>query len=83
VRQRSQKRSSLWCSEQLDFLRKRWIQRAGRLTRPAGRLTLTLGRNDTVRSSSAHYLAAEAQAPKSQTALLQRWGLHHSRGVPL
>ena len=43
VRQRSEERSALWCFEQLDTMRENWIQRAGRFTRPEGRLTLTVG----------------------------------------
>ena len=35
-------RASLWIFEQLDTVRKTLLQRAGRLTRPAGKLTLTI-----------------------------------------
>lgn len=58
VRQRSEKRSALWCFEQLDTMRKKWIQRAGRFTRPEGRLTLTLGCNHTVENRLTDLLAA-------------------------
>jgi hypothetical protein len=37
-------------------LRRKLIQRAGRLTRPQGRLTLTMSANPTVRSDLLHYL---------------------------
>ena len=37
-------RATLWCFEQVDTLRKTIIQRAGRLTQPRGRLTLTFCR---------------------------------------
>lgn len=40
------KRAALWTFEQLDTLRKRLIQRAGRLTRPNGVLTLTMSANE-------------------------------------
>lgn len=49
ARKPSRKRSAQWRFEQLGTLRKKWIQRAGRLTRPEGRLTLTLGSNFAVR----------------------------------
>jgi hypothetical protein len=40
------KRAALWVFEQLDTFRKRVIQRAGRLTRPQGVLTLTCSANE-------------------------------------
>ena len=60
VKKRSQKRSALWRFEQLGTLRKKWIQRAGRLTRPEGRLTLTLGTNETVQNRLLQLLGASA-----------------------
>ena len=39
------KRASLWIFERIDTLRKALIQRAGRLTRPEGALTLTISAN--------------------------------------
>lgn len=39
-------RACLWIFEKLDTLRRGVIQRAGRLTRPAGKLTLTMARSD-------------------------------------
>lgn len=39
-------RACLWVLEKLDTVRKGVIQRAGRLTRPGGRLTLTMAKND-------------------------------------
>lgn len=41
TRTTSPKRPALWVFEQVDTLRKTVIQRAGRLSRPSGRLTLT------------------------------------------
>lgn len=43
------KRASLWVFEKLDTLRKTFIQRAGRLTRPHGALTLTISANDWIK----------------------------------
>ena len=50
------KRSAAWAFEKLDTLRHRIIQRAGRLTRPQGQLTLTMSANETVRKDLAHFL---------------------------
>jgi hypothetical protein len=36
------KRAALWVFERVDTIRRIWLQRAGRLTTPAGKLTLTL-----------------------------------------
>lgn len=58
VRKRSHKRSALWRFEQMGTLRKKWIQRAGRLTRPEGRLTLTLGTNEAVQNRLLQLLGA-------------------------
>ena len=41
-------RACLWALQKLDTMRKRVIQRAGRLTRPGGKLTLTMARNELV-----------------------------------
>ena len=35
-------RAALWVFERVDTVRKTLLQRAGRLTRPSGRLTLTV-----------------------------------------
>jgi len=50
------KRTQLWAFERLDTLRRKLIQRAGRLTRPQGKLTLTLSANTSVRNELLHYL---------------------------
>ncbi len=52
------KRVTLWVFEQLDTLRKTVLQRAGRLTKPHGKLTLTISANRTVRQQLLQYLAA-------------------------
>ena len=50
------KRPSIWPFEKLDTLRHRIIQRAGRLVRPQGKLTLTMSANQAVQSDLLHYL---------------------------
>lgn len=42
-------RATLWTFEKLDTIRKTLIQRAGRLTRPGGTLTLTISANHRVK----------------------------------
>lgn len=58
----TEKRAPLWCFEQLGTIRRKLIQRAGRLTRPQGNLTLTLSANPTVKSELLHYLDTLKQA---------------------
>jgi len=50
------KRAALWVFEEAQSLRHKLIQRAGRLTRPHGRLRLTLSGNDITRKEMMHYL---------------------------
>jgi len=50
------KRPSTWTFEKLDTLRHRIIQRAGRLVRPQGKLTLTMSANQAVKNDLLHYL---------------------------
>lgn len=52
----TEKRSALWIFESLGSIRHHLIQRAGRLTRPKGKLTLTLNTNETVKNEMLHYL---------------------------
>lgn len=56
------KRKSLWPFEQLNSLRQRIIQRAGRLIRPNGKITLSMNANKTVENELLHYLNAIEQA---------------------
>ena len=56
----SPKRAALWTFESLGTLRHQLLQRAGRLTFPAGRMTLTLDGNDRVRDELLRYLDAVA-----------------------
>jgi hypothetical protein len=55
-RQTTEKRAPLWIFEQLATIRRRLIQQAGRLTRPQGRLTLTLGTSPAVKEEFLGYL---------------------------
>ena len=50
------KRPAAWTFEKLDTLRHRIIQRAGRLTRPQGELTLTMSGNQAVKHDLLHFL---------------------------
>jgi len=43
------KRAALWAFEKIGTLRKKMIQRAGRITKPSGVLTLTMAGNQTVK----------------------------------
>ena len=55
-RHTTEKRAPLWRFEQLGTLRRKLVQRAGRLTRPQGKLTLKMSANPTVKSELLHYL---------------------------
>jgi hypothetical protein len=55
-RQTTPKRSALWIFDEAASIRHRIIQRAGRLTRPHGRLRLTLSGNEVTRKEMMHYL---------------------------
>jgi hypothetical protein len=50
------KRPATWTFEKLDTIRHRIIQRAGRLVRPNGRLTLSMSANPTVQKDLMHFL---------------------------
>ena len=49
-RRTTRNRAALWAFEQVDTLRKTFIQRAGRLTEPHGRLTLTICRGKLLKN---------------------------------
>ena len=53
-----EKRPALWAFVRLDTLRRRLIQRAGRLIRPQGQLTLSMSANQAVQEELLHCLAA-------------------------
>ena len=61
-RNTTEKRAPLWRFEQLGTVRRKLIQRAGRLTKPQGKLTLTMSANPTVKSELLHYLEVLKQA---------------------
>ncbi len=61
-RNTTEKRAPLWQFEQLGTLRRKLIQRAGRLTKPQGNLTLTMSANSPVKSQLLHYLQVLKQA---------------------
>src|SRR6266498_3738470 len=54
----TEKRSPLWVFEGLEIMRRKFIQRAGRLTRTNGTLTLTMSANRAVEQILQGYLAA-------------------------
>lgn len=56
------KRPAAWTFRTLDTLRHRIIQRAGRLTKPQGELTLTMSANQAVRQDLLHFLDAIQKA---------------------
>jgi hypothetical protein len=49
-RRTTEKRTPLWAFEQLNTFRAGLIQRAGRLTRPQGKLTLTISASHWIRN---------------------------------
>jgi hypothetical protein len=53
-----EKRPALWVFERLDTFRCRILQRAGRLIRPQGQLTLSMSANTAVQEELLHYLDA-------------------------
>lgn len=56
------KRAARWPFLKLSTLRQRIFQRAGRLTRPEGKLTLTLSGNERVRDELTHLLDSQLAA---------------------
>lgn len=50
LRSTTAQRATLWIFEQIATLRRNLLQRAGRLTRPQGALTLTMSANEAVRA---------------------------------
>ena len=59
-RKTTPKRSPLWVFEKVGTIRKRLISRAGRLTLPGGRLTLTISGGPLVEKEYRFLLAALA-----------------------
>ena len=58
----SEKRNPVWHFEQLATLRHHILQRAGRFTRPKGKLTLTITDNPALRRDLLHFLDALKEA---------------------
>jgi hypothetical protein len=56
TRRTTDNRATLWVFEQVQTLRRNLLQRAGRLTRPAGRLTLTISANRAARDKLLQWL---------------------------
>jgi hypothetical protein len=56
------KRPAAWKFEKLDTIRHRIIQRAGRISRPQGNLTLTMSANHAVRKDLLHFLSVLQKA---------------------
>lgn len=52
----TEKRTALWKFTEANTLRRTLLQRAGRLTNPEGKLTLTMSGNPTVKKGVLHYL---------------------------
>lgn len=53
-----EKRPALWKFQQLNTVRRRIIQRAGRLIRPQGTTTLSMSANKALQSELLHYIGA-------------------------
>ena len=58
----TEKRNPVWHFEQLATLRHHILQRAGRFTRPKGKLTLTITDNPALRRDLLHFLDAFKEA---------------------
>jgi hypothetical protein len=60
TRKTTKTRQPLWIFRKLETLRRNIIQRAGRITRPNGELTLTMSANEAVQNDIMDYLDAAA-----------------------
>ena len=60
VRRTNSKRNTLWIFEQVETIRKTILQRAGRLSRPEGKLTLTFCAGKMLKQRVLHILEALA-----------------------
>ena len=58
ARGQTPKRSAFWTFEKLETLRRQYVQRAGRLIKPAGRLVLSMSCNQSVQHGIRQYLSA-------------------------
>jgi hypothetical protein len=50
------KRAALWCFREIETLRRTFIQRAGRIIRPAGKLILSMNSNEKLENELLHSL---------------------------
>ncbi|NDY96282.1 hypothetical protein [Wenzhouxiangella limi] len=66
TRSSNEKRSPLWSFEMLGTLRRTIIQRACRLTRPGGKLKLTMSANQVTQDELLHILHALERAAQGQ-----------------
>ena len=57
------KRSPVWKFHKLDTIRHRILYRAGRFTRPGGKLTLIMNSNQAVKKDLLHFLEAMQKSP--------------------
>ena len=57
----TEKRAPLWIFQKLDTIRRNLIQRAGRITRPNGKIKLTIDANEAVQVELLHFLDALEQ----------------------
>jgi hypothetical protein len=55
-RNTTEKRAPLWIFQKLDTVRRNFIQRAGRITRPKGKLTLSIDANEDIQRELLHFL---------------------------
>ena len=57
-RRTTPKRAALWKFQQIKTMRRNWLQRAGRIIRPKGKVTLSMSANPAVQKELLHNLDA-------------------------
>ena len=62
ARRTTEKRTALWLFQELNTFRRNLLQRAGRIIRPNGKVTLSMSDNPAVKTELLHYLDALDQA---------------------
>ena len=58
IRNTTEKRNTLWVFKTINSIRQNIINCAGRITRPQGKLKLTMNKNNATESELLHYLDA-------------------------
>ncbi len=58
IRNTTEKRNTLWIFKTINSIRQNIINCAGRITRPQGKLKLTMSNNDVTKNELLHYLDA-------------------------